>query len=466
MPTAWFVFVFWFLVWQIVKTKQTPTPLRYLAYGVLIGVTAMGVATIFFLVPLVLAALVLKPPCTTIRSPWAAKTASVFLLLLGIGAGTAPCWFHNYFVARDPVFLSAHSGVNFWLGNNPEATGYPHFPGLHAGQAAMLKDSIDLAEAAAGRSLKRSEVSDYWSAKARAFITQHFSSWVRLMARKLVNFWNAFEYDDISIVDKLRSSGVTLPGIHFGLVAALAFPGICLSFRRFPATRWIAAAILLHLFAVLSVFVTERYRLAAAPGLMIFAAAGGLIFWNGLVHAQGKIVITYIATLVVAALFVTWPQRDPALWALKSYSNGLQALDRQDWSSAQKQLELALSYTPNSAEVNFALGNLWLQQQNLTAAELYYLKVLRLDSKHKAALNNLGVVALSRQDWESAAKYFRSALDIDSNDSKTHYLYARAEFGAGRISNASAEIQIALRLRPGQREFEELYELIRNRGKE
>jgi len=129
-------------------------------------------------------------------------------------------------------------------------------------------------------------------------------------------------------------------------------------------------------------------------------------------------------------------------------------------------LELALSYTPNSAEVNFALGNLWLQQQNLTAAELYYLKVLRLDSKHKAALNNLGVVALSRQDWESAAKYFRSALDIDSNDSKTHYLYARAEFGAGRISNASAEIQIALRLRPGQREFEEFYELIRNRGKE
>ena len=38
----------------------------------------------------------------------------------------------------------------------------------------MLKDSIDLAEAAAGRSLKRSEVSDYWSAKARAYISNEF----------------------------------------------------------------------------------------------------------------------------------------------------------------------------------------------------------------------------------------------------------------------------------------------------
>lgn len=462
MPTAWFVFVFWFLVWQIVKLRYAPTPLRCLAYGTLIGITAMGVATIFFLGPLLVAAVMLKPQSTPdIRSPWAGRTLAVLLLLLGIGAGTAPCWIHNYFVARDPVFLSAHSGINFWLGNNPEATGYPHFPGLRAGQATMLRDSIDKAEAAMGRSLKRSEVSAYWSTKARAYITHHFSSWLQLMARKLVNFWNAFEYDDISIIDKLRNDGVILPGLRFGLVAVLAFPGICLSIRRFPATRWVAAAILLHLGAVLSVFVTERYRLAAVPGLILFATAGGLIFWDGLIYSSRKTVTAYVVALLAAALFVTWPQRNPALWALKSYNNGLQALDRQDWPTAQQQLEIARSFTPDSTEVNLALGNLWLQQQNLTDAEVYYQEVLRLDPKHKAALNNLAVVALSRQDWESAAKYLRAALDIDVNDSKTHYLSARAEFGAGRISNALAEIQIALRLRPGQREFEELYELIR-----
>jgi hypothetical protein len=54
-----------------------------------------------------------------------------------------------------------------------------------------------------------------------------------------------------------------------------------------------------------------------------------------------------------------------------------------------------------------------------------------------------------------------AALDVDPNDGKTHYLYARA----GNMSDAFSEIQIALRLRPGQREFEDLYELIRRRSK-
>ena len=464
MPTAWFVFVFWFLVWQIVKAERAPNPLRCLAYGALIGITATGIATILFIVPLVLAALLLKPRSETAnRSPWVARGAAVALLFLGIGAGTAPCWIHNYFAARDPVFLSAHSGINLWLGNNPEATGYPHFPGLHAGQAAMLKDSIDLAEAAAGRSLKRSEVSDYWSAKARAYISTNFGAWLKLMGRKLENFWNAFEYDDISIIDKLRESGVVLPGMHFGIVAAFALPGVCLSIRKFPATRWIAAAILLHLSAVLPVFVTERYRLAAVPGLILFAAAGVWMFWEGCSLARGKIVAGYLAALVTAAVFVTWPQRDPAPWALKFYNSGSQALDLQDWSVAQKQLELAHAYVPDSTEVNLALGNLWLQQQNLPLAEAYYLAVLRVDSGHKAALSNLGVVALFGKHWESAANYLRAALDVDPNDGKTHYLYARAQFEAGHMSDAFSEIQIALRLRPGQREFEDLYELIRRR---
>src|ERR1044071_3393946 len=60
MPTAWGVFVFWFLVWQIAKTERAPKPLRCLGYGALIGITATGIATILFTMPLLLAALLLR----------------------------------------------------------------------------------------------------------------------------------------------------------------------------------------------------------------------------------------------------------------------------------------------------------------------------------------------------------------------------------------------------------------------
>jgi hypothetical protein len=464
MPSAWLVFVFWFLVWQIVRAERAPNTLRCLAYGTLIGVTATGIATILFLVPLVLAALLLKPRSdTAIRPPWAARGAAIALLFLGIGAGAAPCWIHNYFVARDPVFLSAHSGVNFWLGNNPEATGYPHFPGLHAGQAAMLKDSIDLAEAATGRNLKRSEVSGYWSAKARAYISTNFGAWLKLMWRKVGNFWNAFEYDDLSVIGNLRQEQVLFPGLHFGIVAALAIPGFFFSLRAFPASRWVAAAILLHMAAVLPVFVTERYRLAAVPGLLLFAAAGLHALWQNCSLGNYRRLAVYLGLLLAAAFFVTMPRTEPSLWAMEAYNAGRQALDSNNLPLAELQLQRAYAYAPDNPETNFALGNLRLAQGDPEGAKSFYRTTLRAESNHKGALNNLGVLALEERQWETAIKFFQASLQSDPADAKTHYLLARAELENGDAATALSEIQIALRLKPEQPEFRALLDTIRAR---
>src|SRR5205823_5184842 len=156
-------------------------------------------------------------------------------------------------------------------------------PGLRAGQAAMLEDSITQAEAAAGRPLKHAEVSAYWSSKARFFVTHHFGKWVKLIVRKLRNFWSAFQYDDLSIITSLREQNVIFPGISFGLVAAFAIPGIFLGWAQAPRSRWVLAAILLSMFVLLGVFITERYRLVAVPGLLIFAALGLSILRKGFV---------------------------------------------------------------------------------------------------------------------------------------------------------------------------------------
>ncbi|MEP6937836.1 MAG: hypothetical protein ABI871_07185 [Chthoniobacterales bacterium] len=61
MPTVWLVFVFWFVVWQVVRAEPALTPLRCAFLGALIGFAAMGIATILFLIPLIAAALISAP---------------------------------------------------------------------------------------------------------------------------------------------------------------------------------------------------------------------------------------------------------------------------------------------------------------------------------------------------------------------------------------------------------------------
>jgi tetratricopeptide (TPR) repeat protein len=458
MPTAGLVFVFWFVVWETIKTETAPSPVRSLVYGIVIGLTATAVATILFLAPLLLAALFLKRDA--IMPKWMAAAA---LFLFGVGLGTAPCWVHNAVVARDPVFLSAHSGINLWLGNNPDATGYPRFPGLHAGQTPMLRDSIQIAESAAGRSLKRSEVSAYWATKARAYIAGNFASWLKLMGRKIANFWNAFEYDDLGVIENLRAQGIVLPGLRFGLVAALAIPGIFFSLPQWRKTRWLLAAILLHLLAVIPIFVTERYRLAIVPGLLIFAAFGIVACWQAVVGMQYRRCAGYFAILILACLLVTIPRTDPTLWATVAYNSGRLALEANDLGRAENNLERAYAYVPRNSEVNFALGNLRLARGDSERARAFYRATLELDPSHKGALRNLGVLALEKKDWNAAAEYFRSAIQADPLDAKTHFLLARALLEAGDLAQASAEIQRALELKPDQKEFVELAEIVRAR---
>jgi hypothetical protein len=461
MPTVWLVFAFWFVVWRIVKTSVAPGPRESLLFGALIGFVAMAVATILFLLPLLIGAICLRPSRASGRA-LTSKVTAVALLLVGVVVGAAPCWFHNYFVARDPVFLSAHSGVNFWIGNNPVATGYPRFPpGLHAGQEVMLQDSINVAEKTAGHPLRRSQVSAFWSAKAKNYIGDHLGDWLRLLGTKTKNFWNAFQYDDLSMITALQEHGVVFPGLRFGLVAALAIPGLLIASFWIPISRWIAAAVVLQMIALLPVFITERYRLAAVPGLLVFAGFGLSILWEACATSQIRFASGYLVLLVGSTIFVAWPVRDPSLWALDTYNSGWQAFESGDLALAEQKLQLAYAYVPENAETNFAVGNLRLAQGRKAEAKSFYLATLRLDPTHEGSYNNLGILALQETHWRLAADFFRKALDQNPREDKTYYLLAQAQFNARDLASARVAISQALKLNSNQPEFQALSEQIK-----
>ncbi len=261
IPTSFVVAIWAFALWWILQRSATARWAECFGIAALVGLSALIAAATLVILPLLAVALFLK------------RRQLLFIALLaGLLAGTAPAWTHNLLVAHDPVFISAHGGLNFWIGNNPDANGYPKIPpGLPSDQAQLLESSIRIAETAAGHSLPRSEVSAFWSHKASAYIQANPGAWLGLVGVKLRNFWNAFRYDDLSSITPLRDAGIVLPGLHFGLLAALGLPGALFAFRNRRA-RWIIAALGLQMLALLPAFVNERYRLPAVPGLLILAS--------------------------------------------------------------------------------------------------------------------------------------------------------------------------------------------------
>jgi tetratricopeptide (TPR) repeat protein len=463
MPNAWLLAAFWGCVWLLIRRSVTPQTWVWFGFGLGIGFVAMMVATVLFLLPLFLFAIVQRVGhFAHWRLHCAQAVRAVALLLVGTLIGMSPAWLHNCLIANDPVLLSAHSGLNYYMGNNQDATGYPKIPdGLSAGQEGLLRDSITWAEKAAGRSLKRSEVSRYWSARANAWIRENPNACLALLGVKLRNFWNSFQYDDVSEIRLLRDEGVLPPGLSFGLIGAFGLPGMLLAGWRFAQTRWIAAAVLMHMCALLLVFITERYRLCAVPGLTIFAAFVVWEIWRALSCRMWRAFGCTIAVVGVAMVFVSWPQRNPGLWALDPFNTGLKVLRAGDLAGAERKLNVAHRLVPENPEINFGLGNLWFEKKDFGCARRFYRRTVKLAPRHVGALNNLGRLEALEHRWDEAEKWLGSSIAIDPASLKPHFILAELRYSRGDFDGSRTALTSALALAPKRRELLELQQKLK-----
>jgi len=423
MPTTWAVLTFWGVFYWSVRTESRSLWRPWLGMGALVGVSATLVATVLFILPISLATAV-----RNLRKPAAVLAASA-CLLAGVGLGTAPCWLHNRLIAGEPVWLSAHGGLNFWVGNHPGANGFPSLPPelQRASQEGMLKDSIRVAQEEAGRPLSNAEISQHWSAKASAYIHEHPREWLALMATKIKNFWNAAQYDDLSVITPFQERRIITPGLRFGWVALLALPGLALLWRRWPRSRWIAAAVVLHMMALLPVFVTERYRLAAVPGLLLLAAGGLTELGEALALKRWDRAWAWAGVGGTAACLVMLPVNEPSLRWLDTYNSGLKAFETGDLEQARQNFELAARYEPGNPEIQTSLGNYWLRKNDFEQARKAYQQALKINPETLVALNNLGLIEISQGHWAAAKTLLVSAQKIEPNDPSLKELIERCE---------------------------------------
>lgn len=113
---------------------------------------------------------------------------------------------------------------------------------------------------------------------------------------------------------------------------------------------------------------------------------------------------------------------------------------------AEKNATLACRLIPKDAEVNYLLGNIYLNEKKYKLAEIQLKKSIAIDSKHVKALNDLAVIAGQNANQPLALDYILKVLSLDAQNEKALENAALLYFVKNDFSNAKLMVDRCLKV--------------------
>lgn len=376
------------------------------------------------------------------------------LVVAGLAIVLAPVAARNAAIGGGLYITTSQFGPNFYIGNNPAATGGydPLRPG-RGGAQYEREDATALAEQAAGRLLSPAEVSRYWTGRAVAFIREQPGAWLRLMAIKAGLLVNATEIMDTESQDAYEDVSAPLAATawfaHFGVLVPFALVGMVATWRERRPVGVLLAMTGVYAASVVMFYVFARYRYPLVPFLVLFAAAGVVGLPRFLREAPRPVAVTAVALAAGLALLVHRPIVDPDLTRAVTASNLGQAL----WADGRReeaiaQYQRAVSLQPDWASGYFSLGNALGEAgrpaEALTALE----RAVALDPAHARARYSLGTTLVALGRPREAIDQLRQAVSALPDFADGHRALGIALAADGRLTDARQAFATALRLAP------------------
>jgi len=444
------------LLYLLRLERQSSGWIGWLGAGLLIGLTTAASAHILLFIPLAVVWLFVNPAFRTNRPRWI--SASVYLL--GVIIALAPITIHNWQIGNDFIPLTAHGGINFYIGNNPHSRGvFEPPPILRSGGATLQHDAEKIARKAMGRELKPSEVSAYWFDQGFTFIKEQPLKFGALFFRKFTVFWDSLEIADvihpyffIKVAPILK-----IPFLVFGWIAPLALLGLALSWKRRSRIFLIYFFIGAYIFSIVLYFVNSRYRLPLVPFLLIFAAYS-FYWWWGKIRA-GRWISISISAIVLAG-FILWvnPQLVTKPRFVLNMGAGYNHLGayyskKGDLNRALVEFKEALRLEPYRAEAHYNLANIQFKTGDLTAAEDGYRNAIKRNPYYDSAHLALAMVHERKGETEKARfKYLEIIKNLPSN-TRAYLGLTRLLLTTDRPDEAIRILNQAISVQPNYPEF-------------
>jgi len=442
-----------FLLWALAEAQARDGLRGWLVSGVLLGALALLRENALLLIPFLL------PLAWSREDGWRRLARGGGALLAGTALALAPVALRNGLVGGDFLPTTFQGGVNFYIGNNPEADGtyQPIVPGKEI-PALERREPVRVAEQALGRRLTPGEVSGYWLGRALDWAAADPAAFLRLQLRKLGMFWSWYEQPDA--VDyywtKRLSTVLRLPLLEFGGVALLAT--VALFFvRRRPgpfapallfALGWIASTVAFFLFS--------RYRLPVVPALLVLAGvavsetAAAWRAWRGELGG-GRRRALGLAGLCLAALLLPRVVGFEPRMELVHYNLARLYEERGLEDEAREHDKAAFILNPRSFLACLSLGNHAARREDWLTALRFFARAAALEPQSDDVASNLGGVYLATGDFAEADRHFDRALALNPQNVEALHNKALARLRLGDVEGARALNRRLLALAPGNR---------------
>jgi 4-amino-4-deoxy-L-arabinose transferase-like glycosyltransferase len=409
--------------------------------GILTGALVLNRENAFVLFPVVALWLLvgLRDAAPRVRAGWIALFAgAAFLVLLPVGL-------RNRHVGGEFVLSTSQLGPNFYIGNNPNASG--SYESLLPGRGDPIFERADataLASQAAGRALSPREVSRYWLQRSFAYIRTQPLDWVRLSGHKLLLTVNAKEISDTESLEAYAESAPLLNAVRwldFGILLPLAAFGAWMYRRTWRRQLLLYLAGAGMTLAIAAFFVVARYRHPLTPVVILFAGAGV----GSLVRMRVSS-LTWIPAVVVAGVFALVAHLPMHFVSDQTYINlGGHFLDSGRPGEALPWLRRAVSLDPSDpiAQESLAVALMKAGESNAAEAIPHFTEAVRLRPASMTTRINFGTALCGVGRIDEGLAQFQEAERLDPKSVEPLLMAARAHAAAGDFDAALVKLEQA-----------------------
>jgi tetratricopeptide (TPR) repeat protein len=364
----------------------------------------------------------------------------------------------NYIVARDPVLFTAHSGINFYYGNNPSADGtWQPTAELERGAGFSHERLKRISRTIDGREVSWSAASTHWTRQGLKFITREPGRYLQLLGRKLLLFFSNYEVPNDYYPETARAASLPLKlaFVNYGLALALGLLGMVWAWPRrrqaLPAYLFVAA----YLLSALLFYVLSRLRAPVIPFLLMFAGFG----LNELIDAlrQRRTARAVIGVAIAVAVYlasVLIPVQRQNYSAQAWTQAGNIYLEQHKVGPAIEAFRHALAVQPSAYAARYSLVLALAGSGKIEAAETEFEQLARAatPSSEGRALVRLASarLAIARRNFTQAAALYRQDLAEYPDDAETNYMLGLVYISMDSLVQAREQLFRAVVLDPGQ----------------